>query len=289
MADLESALVDRDVISSKLVTDKSSSTITNSHRDSLMLQPQELLNQLKNRRTGHNNLVHTNESSPTVDVISTDQISSILAKRHNLIKYYYLSNSSDQVELEVSTLRINTGLKLKFNWLKDGKQDKLYEENVFDLELGVKYKRALDKKITGLIWETREVMEEARKENELTYIHWLCLENIGWWTPLNLIQAKVNYIWNLFFCRLWDVLFVVSGNKKRYGKCNCLESIFELIMMHQEKTKVIKKILNVIEGAEIELETIGKYKLIGSTERADHQGNQDYNEMEIDRIMDMFF
>ena len=111
-------------------------------------------------------------------------------------------------------------------------------------------------------------------------------------TALNVIQAKVNDIGNLLCCHLCDVLFVVSENIRLYGKFNYLKSVLELTMKHQGKTNAIRKILFVIEAAEIELERNGKYKLIGSSERADNQGTQDdtndHNETEIGRIMDMF-
>ncbi|PON74053.1 hypothetical protein TorRG33x02_248300 [Trema orientale] len=244
--------------------------------------------------------VHTDESSSSsssssVDSMNTNRISSFLLRKLKLIQYYYLSNSLDQVSLVAPTLSLDSEMQLKFNWLRDRKGDDFEEESTIDSGSGVRNEFELDKEILRLTGERRKEVAEARKGKKLSYIEWLIRDRgAGGWTPLNVVQSKVNEIGNLLCCHLSDLLFVVSENSGQYEKCNDFKHLLKLLKGHQGKTNAIKRIHSVFEAAERELVINGKFKffesLEGSTERVDHQGSHDDNdnEMEIHRIMDMF-
>lgn len=89
----------------ELVHEEISPSVRDDLKDSLIMQPQESLNQPMTKIV---------KSSLTIDIVNTNQISSKLSKKVKLIKYYYLPNSSDEVGLEASLLSLNSEFQHKY-------------------------------------------------------------------------------------------------------------------------------------------------------------------------------
>uniref|UniRef100_A0A803QEW0 Uncharacterized protein n=1 Tax=Cannabis sativa TaxID=3483 RepID=A0A803QEW0_CANSA len=197
-----------------------------SSENSQAAQPEELIIERANSfKDEHKVLKKEKDHDVCPKIIKSKRYSSSLSRKLKLIKHYYLARNT------------------KFNWLRNGKDDKFEIESATDSEeFRVRNMSEMEKKIAVLIEERQKAIEYAQKEGKRSYLKWFELHSRTNHKRVNKITLRkcqwiyqnAIYLHDKLIHQMCELIFTfeICGQVRKW---NDLKHILLLLLLLQEQ------------------------------------------------------